>query len=122
MVQSRKKKEEHLATLITENQFNFPTTLISGIYAIFCISTNKVYFGKSVNVRGRMLKHKRCLRQGIHINKRLLRAFRKYGESQFIFCLVESVVPELLSKRERHYIMHYKSFRDYYGFNIKKVL
>lgn len=122
IIDGRKKKEEALALLITENQANFPSELKSGIYAIFCISNNKVYFGKSVNVRSRLLKHQRCLRNGEHVNKRLLRAFRKYGEQSFIYCMIEEVSPDRLTEREKYYIMHYKSYRDYYGFNIKKVL
>lgn len=122
IIKSRKKKEEDLSTIISRNKDNFPVELVSGIYAIFCISNNKIYFGKSVNVRARLLKHQRCLRNGEHINKRLLRAFRKYGEQSFIFCMIEQVDTNSLTNREKYYISHYKSFRKYYGFNIQKVL
>lgn len=122
IIEGRKKKEEELVTLISSNKDNFPVDLVSGIYAIFCISNNKIYFGKSVNVRARLLKHQRCLRNGEHINKRLLRAFRKYGEHSFIFCVIEKTPVENLTSREKHFISYYKSFRKYYGFNIKKVL
>lgn len=66
---------------------------ISGIYAIRCIPTGKIYVGSSVNMHQRWYHHKWRLQKGIHHCPYLQRAWDKYGESCFEFTIIELVLP-----------------------------
>lgn len=55
----------------------------SGAYLIICEATGERYVGGSVHMYRRISVHFCELRQGIHSNKRMQRAWNKYGEGQF---------------------------------------
>jgi len=53
------------------------------IYSITNLVTGKCYVGSSLDMRQRINRHFNHLRQGIHYNQKLQRAFDKYGEWAF---------------------------------------
>lgn len=59
-----------------------------GVYRIRNVETNKSYVGSGV-IHGRFYSHFRELRAGRHINKKLQRAWDKYGEDKFEFAILE---------------------------------
>jgi len=61
------------------------------IYKIINIKNNKFYVGSAVNLTKRKQKHIWKLRSGDHPNKHLQAAWIKYGETAFIFVLVQIV-------------------------------
>jgi group I intron endonuclease len=63
----------------------------SGIYKIINVINNKFYVGSSVDLRKRKSKHFSELRHAKHNNKHLQRAWDKYGESSFIFVIIEEL-------------------------------
>lgn len=55
----------------------------SGVYEIKNITDNKIYIGSSVNIKHRVNRHFKDLRNGNHHSAHLQRAFDKYGEKNF---------------------------------------
>lgn len=95
-----------------------PTT--PGIYKITCTANNKIYIGSAVNLRKRMFRHFRDLRQNEHDNLPMQRAWRKYGEDAFTFEVLEFVlVPEMLTAREQYWFDKLKPFEKR-GFNLSR--
>lgn len=91
---------------------------ISCIYKITNHTTNKIYIGSTCNLVKRHGDHVRCLLKNIHSNKKLQRAWNKYGPKSFSLLIVERVdVEELLSK-ERHYTILYNSVKNGYNYNV----
>jgi len=80
---------------------------MGGIYKITNIINNKIYVGSTVSKFNRRWNcHKSTLRRNIHKNKYLQRAWNKYGESNFIFEIVEDIqIPTrvILIEREIFY-------------------
>ena len=62
-----------------------------GIYKIINVINNKFYVGSAVDLKRRRTRHFSELRTGKHNNKHLQAAWNKYGESAFIFVVVEEV-------------------------------
>jgi group I intron endonuclease len=62
-----------------------------GIYKIINIKNNKFYVGSAVNFSRRKTRHFSELRNNKHNNKYLQAAWIKYGETAFIFAIVEEV-------------------------------
>ena len=62
-----------------------------GIYKIINIKNNKFYVGSAVNFSRRKTRHFSELRTNKHNNKHLQAAWNKYGESSFIFAIVEEI-------------------------------
>lgn len=93
--------------------------MISGIYQIQCLETEKVYIGSAVNSKLRLRKHKEALRRNAHDNKYLQRAWNKYGESNFTFQVIE-IVPckEDLIPREQFWLDTKKSANRKFGYNL----
>lgn len=65
--------------------------MISGIYKITNRIDGKTYFGSSSNISKRKERHFRYLRQGIHENNHLQRAYNKYGKDAFEFKVIKYV-------------------------------
>jgi len=77
----------------------------SGIYLITNIANNKKYIGSSYNVMDRIWNHKYKLRINKHDNPHLQNAWDKYGEDNFKFEIIETVLYiEDLLQREQYYI------------------
>lgn len=56
-----------------------------GIYKILNLKTNKCYVGSSRNIEGRWYTHKSKLRNSAHPNRKLQKAFDKFGEENLLF-------------------------------------
>ena len=66
----------------------------AGIYCIRNKVNDKRYIGSSLNIEERFKKHKQRLRNKKHINKHLERAWHKYGENNFEFSILETLIKE----------------------------
>jgi group I intron endonuclease len=62
-----------------------------GIYKILNLKNDKFYAGSTVNFSRRKRWHWWRLRRGDHYNKHLQAAWNKYGESRFVFVVVEEL-------------------------------
>lgn len=90
------------------------------IYKIQNISDHKFYVGSSVDFNKRKEIHIYQLRTGTHSNKHLLNAWRKFGESSFVFEILEIVKnPASLLEREQYYIDSMDACD--LGYNIQKI-
>ena len=89
----------------------------SGIYQIRNLVNGKIYVGSSVNLNRRKNKHFYKLRHNMHANLKLQNAFNKYGETAFIFEIIEIVDDKhQLLNREQYYIDKYNVVQE--GYNI----
>lgn len=86
-----------------------------GIYIIRNTVTDKLYIGKSVDIKKRFNTHKHNLRNGRHCNKYLQRAWDKYGESAFEFCVLEECERDKLNALEIATIEKYANTHDLYN-------
>ena len=76
-----------------------------GIYEIRNTSNNKIYVGSAVNLRSRFYQHSKELSSGSHHNRFLQNAFNKYGESAFVFSVLEFVKDKTkLVEREQYWM------------------
>lgn len=92
----------------------------SGIYQIRNLVNGKIYVGSAVNLRRRKREHFNRLKNNKHPNIKLQRAYKKYGENNLVFEIIE-LVPnkEQLLDREQYYIDHLNSVNK--GYNICPV-
>ena len=89
----------------------------SGIYKITCTANKKIYIGSAINLRKRKGEHFNGLRQNIHHNPIMQRAWNKYGEQAFTFEVLEYVLPISLIAQEQYWFKKLKPF-NHKGFNI----
>jgi group I intron endonuclease len=75
-----------------------------GIYRIKNLVNGKCYYGSSKQIEKRFDRHKRELKNNIHINCILQRAWDKYGEDNFLFEIVEKCDINVLLEREQRYL------------------
>lgn len=81
--------------------------MTQGIYEIMNLEDGKTtsYVGGSVNIECRWNEHVRDLHRGDHGNSYLQRAWNKYGEGAFSFCVLEQVESEKnLLRREQYWL------------------
>lgn len=101
----------------------------TGVYQILNLKNNKFYIGSTAQRKDgqRRREHWSRLRRGVHYNIKLQNAWNKYGESNFIFELLEECEPKLCIEREQYYldILLFASCNDkrFYelGYNICRV-
>lgn len=93
--------------------------IISGIYCIENIVTNKKYIGQSVNINDRWCKHRTALNHGNHDNDYLQKAWDKYGEANFEFYILERCNSDKLDEREIYYIELHNTLNRDCGYNLK---
>lgn len=91
--------------------------MISGIYKIENIISHKVYIGKSEDIDYRFVLHKRELKNGKHCNQHLLAAWRKYGEANFVFSILEECQISDLNQKEIFWIESLQSYKKEFGYN-----
>jgi group I intron endonuclease len=96
-----------------------------GIYAIKCISNNKIYIGsvhptdRGNSLARRLRDHKYRLNRNEHGNQLLQRAWNKYGEESFEFYVIETLENvEIILEREQYWIDFYESYNKDKGFNL----
>lgn len=92
--------------------------MTSGIYTIKNLKDNKIYIGKSIEIKKRITAHKYRLRNNKHVNTHLQNAWNKYGEDNFEFNIKEICEIKLLSLREKFWIDLYNSNNPEYGYNL----
>ena len=87
---------------------------ICGIYKITNLVNGKVYIGQSTNMERRWKDHKRMFNYkddgSLKYNYPLYCAFRKYGEENFKFEIIEECSEEELNEKEILYIKQYNSY------------
>lgn len=79
----------------------------SGIYKILNLVNSKFYIGSAIDFKIRFYKHKYELLKKSHRNSHLLRAWDKYGETNFEFIIIEYIenaTKEKLLEREQFYL------------------
>ena len=97
-----------------------PRKSISGIYRIVNTVNGRVYVGSASCLGGRRKAHEYRLKAGNHHSIKLQRAWNKYGESAFVFEVIEQVSGEAsLLEREQHWIDHYDAAKV--GYNVAAV-
>lgn len=89
----------------------------SGVYALFCTATGKVYVGSSETCRRRVKGHFALLAQGKHRNRHLQFAYDKYGEDSFECRILEAHEADGLLECERYWISMYDARNDQFGYN-----
>jgi group I intron endonuclease len=77
---------------------------ISGVYEIVNTINGHRYIGSSVNIVRRFKDHKYKLKCGIHANSHLQNAWKKHGETAFLFSVIEYCEANLVTEREQFYI------------------
>jgi group I intron endonuclease len=90
----------------------------SGIYFIICRATSRFYVGSAVDLYMRRRTHWNSLRRGKHANKNLQRAWRRHGEANFEFRVVERVRPSRLLATEQSWLNKTNCIDCSIGFNI----
>lgn len=81
-------------------------------------ANGKRYVGSSVQTKRRWISHKTQLRRQVHGNPHLQSAWNKYGESAFVFSILEEVQNESdLVMREQYWMDATKSRNPTYGYN-----
>ena len=83
----------------------------SGIYKIHCTGNNRDYIGSAVKHLQRWNSHRSMLAKGIHNNRHLQNAYKKYGKESFKYTLFEECPENQLVEREQFWIDSY-DFED----------
>lgn len=91
-----------------------------GIYKIQNKVTDKVYIGKSVNIKKRWIQHRCHLNNNVHVNGYLQKAWNKYGENGFDFSVLCECEESVLDEKEIYYINLYKATDRSYGYNLRE--
>ena len=93
-----------------------------GIYRILNIKNSKQYIGSTKSsFWSRKTKHYNLLKNKNHYNKHLQNAWNKYGESSFIFEIIEICDILNVEKKEGFYIKKFKTNEKNFGYNIASV-
>ena len=87
------------------------------IYQIRNLINNKVYIGQTVDETRRRCNHFFLLRKGIHHSQKLQRAYNKYGESNFVFEVLEECEKSQLNDKEKWWIANKDSYNSGYNCN-----
>lgn len=104
---------------------------ISGVYKITNIINNKFYIGSSIDIYRRLDAHQKTLNRNKHHSNHLQNAWNKYGESSFIFEVLEELPMldnesklefkiRLVNGREQHYLDILMPWKGNIGYNINK--
>ena len=94
---------------------------MSGIYMIKCLVNDHCYIGQSINIRKRLWEHIYSLNKQYNSNgefadnEHLCKAWKKYGENNFTYQILELCSEKLLDDREIYWISIYDSFNNGYN-------
>lgn len=72
----------------------------SGIYIIRNLANDKVYIGKSKNIKQRKNTHFSALKLNKHNNQHLQNSYNKYGKNNFEFDVLEYCEESLLPTKD----------------------
>ena len=75
-----------------------------GIYMIFNLVNGKRYIGSSLDIYNRLHEHLHNLKNNKSHNKHLQNAWNKYGESSFLYNVLEFTKDDVRFEREQYYI------------------
>ena len=78
--------------------------MISAVYEIRNLVNGKRYVGSAMNLKKRRREHLGALRSRRHRNWHLQAAFSKYGESAFVFSVLEHTEVSQLILREQYHL------------------
>lgn len=90
----------------------------SGVYIIQNLTNGKIYVGASRNVYSRLIDHKVALRGNYHVNLHLLSAYIKYGESNFLFDVLEYCEEDYIYSQENYWCKMLNTHDRRFGYNI----
>lgn len=101
------------------------SVIISGIYGIKNTLDQKVYIGKSKNIKKRWASHKSELKRKVKkkdTNRYLWYAVQKYGLENFEFFVAEElIIDEALFKvKELYWMDYYNSCNRDFGYNLRR--
>lgn len=88
---------------------------------IYCIAnqvSGKRYIGQTEDFSYRKRKHLERLRRGNHYNLHLQNAWNMYGESSFVFEIIQECENTKLDELEIYYIDRYDCTNESFGYNI----
>ena len=92
-----------------------------GIYQIRNLINHKIYIGGSKNIESRFLYHRAKLNRDKHDNAHLQNAWKKYGEVNFVFEILELCDQAELTLLEQHYIDTTGCLDRKKGYNIAAI-
>jgi group I intron endonuclease len=94
----------------------------TGTYVIRCLVNGKVYVGSSrASLEKRKQYHFATLRRGSHYAKRMQQDFNEYGESQFVFEVVQLISGENITDAEKDLIKYHDATNPLCGYNTSKT-
>lgn len=91
--------------------------VISGIYVIYSLASEKLYVGSTKNFAQRFAWHRMKLTGNDHVNDHLQSAWNLYGRDQFIFHILEECPEDVLTRREQWWINKFKANQREFGYN-----
>lgn len=92
----------------------------TGIYAIRCNATGRMYIGMSSHIVERVDTHLQELRRNGHTNPQLQADFNEYGEKNFSFFVLEEGLTDKEGRlREQDYMDEYDTRDPVHGYNCK---
>ena len=90
----------------------------TGIYTITNLLNNKIYVGSTIlSFNKRFNQHKHLLRKNKHHSKYLQNSWNKYGEENFVFKILDYVLPEFCLSTEIYWINLLNAKNVNYGYN-----
>ena len=91
------------------------------VYCIKNIVNKKLYVGSSCNYPERWNQHRKSLRAGKHYNKHLQSSWKKYGESAFVFGILEECQVSHIPSVEMRFIKELEATNPKRGYNYYDV-
>lgn len=85
------------------------------IYLIKNTENGSCYVGQTIVPRKRKNRHFYCLRHNNHVNPHLQNAFNRYGESKFVYEIIDETEELFADAVEDSYISYYKSLNKCYN-------
>jgi len=103
-----------------ENTPNEPIKIkTTGVYCILCVATGKRYIGSAATcILNRWRQHRGNLKAEKHPNRYLMAAWRKHGETAFVFSVIELCESAECVDREQHYIIAFNAADRNHGYNL----
>jgi group I intron endonuclease len=89
-----------------------------GVYCIRNLINGKVYVGSAIDLLNRWSVHKTTLGNKSHHNKKLERAWHKYGAEAFAFEILEYCKKSELIEREQYWMDELEAVKN--GYNLEK--
>lgn len=87
------------------NKGNIDNQKLSGIYGIMSKETERLYIGSSINIKRRLLTHKKQLKNNCHHSRFLQNHYNKYGIGDLTFMKMKDVEnTKQLIKEEQKFI------------------